>query len=127
MSGRSLFAILAIILLAVIVGTGAYQAGVAQGVAQTGAAATAVPVAYYAPHVFGWGFGFFPFGFLFPVLGFFLILALLRGLFFAGRWGGYGHRGWHTDGQHEVPGRFEEWHRRAHGDGAADRPAPPRQ
>jgi hypothetical protein len=39
---------------------------------------------------------------------------------------GYGHRGWYGDGQPGVPGRFEEWHKRAHGDSAAGT-VPPRQ
>jgi hypothetical protein len=47
--------------------------------------------------------------FLFPLLGLFLILALVRGLFWRGSWVG-GSGSWKTG----VPPVFEEWHRRAH-------------
>ena len=67
----------------------------------------------YGPFYGHWGFGF-GFGFLhllFPLLFFFLIFALLRGLFWGGRhrWGG--HNG---DWSGRVPPMFDEWHRRAH-------------
>jgi hypothetical protein len=124
---RALFAAILILLVGGAIAVGAYEAGLAQTAAQVvvPAAGAAPAVAYYG-HPYGWGFGFFPFGFLFPILGLFLFFALMRALIGGGR--GYGHRGWY-DTEHGVPGRFEEWHKRAHGDTATgtDRPAPPRQ
>ena len=107
MDNRSLFRALAIgalvIAAAAAIGVGAYNAGVAQGLAQGGA----YPYMWYRP----WGFGFFPF-FLLLVL-FFIIARILA---WRGRW----HDGW-SYRHGGVPPAFEEWHRRAH----ADRPAPP--
>ena len=127
MYARGIFIAILIVVLGGAIAVGAYDAGIAQGAAQVVVPATggtAPAVAYYG-HPYGWGFGFFPFGFLFPIIGLFLFFALLRGIF--GGWGhGYGHRGWYSDG---VPGRFEEWHKRAHGDtsaGTSDRSMPPR-
>jgi hypothetical protein len=121
--------LIAILVLAVggAIAAGAYDAGLAQGAVQivAPAAGAAPAVAYYGhPYGWGWGFGFFPFGFLFPIFGLFLFFALMRALIGGGR--GYGHHGWYSDG---VPSRFEEWHKRAHGDTTpgTDRPAPPRQ
>ena len=127
---RALFAAILILVLGGAIAAGAYEAGLAQsgaqivvpaaGVVPAGGAAPAV--AYYG-HPYGWGFGFFPFGFLFPILGLFLFFALMRALVGGGR--GWGHRGWY-DGDHGVPGRFEEWHKRAHGDTTGGT-VPPRQ
>ena len=130
---RAAFAAILVLLIGGAIAVGAYDAGLAQGAAQVvvpaggTAPAVAPAVAYYGhPYGYGWGFGFFPLGFLFPILGLLLFFALLRGIF--GGWGrGYGHRGWYSDG---VPGRFDEWHKRAHGDTTApagtDRSMPPR-
>ena len=125
---RGIFIAILIVVLGGAIAVGAYDAGIAQGTAQVVVPATggtAPAVAYYG-HPYGWGFGFFPFGFLFPILGLFLFFALMRALIGGGR--GYGHRGWYSDG-HGVPNRFDDWHKQAHGDTAApnDRPAPPRQ
>ena len=93
---------------AAAIGIGAYNAGVAQGIAESGRLIAALPVA--TPYVYvwprPWGFGFFPF---FPLLFFFLFFFVVRGLVWRGRW----HGGWRYryDG---VPPAFEEWHRRAH-------------
>jgi hypothetical protein len=125
---RPLFAFIAILVLGGLIAVGAYDAGLSQAVVQTAPAANGAPVAYY-PHPYGWGFGFFPFGFLFPLFGIFIFFGLLRMLFWGGR-GYYGHRGWYGDGQqHDVPSRFEDWHKRAHGDTSTrnDQSAPPRQ
>jgi hypothetical protein len=119
---RALFAAILVLVLGGLVAAGAYEAGLAQGAAQivVPAAGAAPVVAYYGyPH--GWGFGFFPFGFLFPILGLFLFFALMRALV-----GGGHRRGWYGYGEHGVPGRFEEWHKRAHGDTASGT-VPPRQ
>ena len=125
---RPLLATILILVLGGAIAAGAYEAGLAQSTAQlvipaAGAApAAGAPIVAYYGHPYGWGFGFF--GLLFPLLGLFLFFGLMRALVGGGR--GWGHREWHGDG---VPGRFEEWHRRAHGDTAplTDRPAPPHQ
>src|SRR5438105_14710684 len=106
MYGRPLFGFLAVIVLALVVGIGAYDLGMSQAVVQSGPAAVPA-VGYYAPHAF-W---FFPFGFLFPLLFIFLVFGLLRAAFGGGRWGHHGHYG---ELGHDVPSRFEEWHQRAH-------------
>lgn len=122
MNGRIILGILLVIVLvagAVGLGVSAYNMGVAQGMAVSGTdkppAAGVAPYPYpffggpfwFRP--FGWGFGFF--GFLFPLFFFFLIFALLRGIF----WGG--HRGWRRGpwmDQQTVPPAVEEWHRKMH-------------
>jgi len=119
MDNRSLFRALAVAALVVAgaaaIGTAAYNAGLAQGVAQSGALMAppagppypVYPYMWYRP----WGFGFFS---LFLLLVPFFIIA--RILAWRGRWrDGWSYR---HDG---VPPAFEEWHRRAH----AERPAPP--
>jgi hypothetical protein len=129
---RPLFAFIAILVIGGLIAVGAYDAGLNQAVVQAVPAASGAPAVYYGhPYGYGWGFGFFPFGFLFPLFGLFLFFGLLRAIFWG--WGGrgyYGHRGWYGDGQqHDVPSRFDEWHKRAHGDTTArnDQSAPPRQ
>ena len=121
---RALLAAILILVLGGAIAVGAYDAGLAQGAAQLVPAAGGAPAVAYYGHPYGWGFGFFPFGFLFPILGLFLFFALMRALIGGGR--GYGHRGWYGDTEHGVPGRFEEWHKRAHGDTTAGT-VPPRQ
>jgi hypothetical protein len=98
--------------IAAIVGIGAYQLGLAQGLAGTGTAVA--PVAYY--HPFFWG----GFGFLFPLLFIFLIFALVRGAFGRGRGWGYGG-GWGGHGYYQSPReRLEELHREMHGEKPKD-------
>ena len=118
MDNRSLFRALAIGALVIAagaaIGVGAYNAGVAQGIALGGALAAPPAVAPYPVYPYMWyrpsGFGFFPF---FLLLVLFFIIA--RGLAWRGRW----RDGWRY--RHDgVPPAFEEWHRRAH----AERPAP---
>jgi hypothetical protein len=98
--------------------TGAYHAGVVQGVAQSGHLPAApgnpgpggpYPMYPYGYYGYGWhpfGFGF---GFLFPILWIVLLVLLFRGLFFGGRryWGGGPCGG-------GAPRWLEEWHRREH-------------
>jgi hypothetical protein len=97
---------------AAAIGIGAYNAGVARGIAESGRFAAAppstpgaVPYVYVWPH--HWGFGFFPVFFL--IFFFFALRGLL--------WGGPWRRGWGgpwRGGYSGVPPAFEEWHRRAH-------------
>src|SRR2546428_2739495 len=75
--------IIVTLVIAAIVGVGAYQLGVAQGLATTGTAVA--PYGYYHPFFFG------GFGVLFPPLFIFLIFFLLRGAFLGG--GGRRYRG----------------------------------
>lgn len=120
--GRVL-AVIAVVVILVGIGIGAYNAGIDQGIAQQaahiatssgGQAVTVVPAYGYG---WGHGWGLFPFGFLFWILGFFLILGLLRAAFGRGRgWRGGHHGGWEDRRQ-----MLDEWHRSAHG----DEPRPP--
>ncbi len=130
---RAFAAVILVLIVGGAIAYGAYDAGLAQGAAQgvaqvvapAGAPGTVPVVAYYG-RPYGWGYGFNPFGFIVPLLGLFLFFALMRALIGGGR--GWGHRGWYADGQPAVPSRFEDWHKRAHGDTTlTDRPAPPRQ
>ena len=97
------------VLMAVGIGAGAYQAGVAHGLAlQIPAGTTPEAAAPYYYYGYGWhrpwGFGiFFPFFFVF------LWLVVLRGIFGGGRRRWHHYRHWD-----EMPSRFDEWHRRAH-------------
>ena len=121
MTGRFLVrAVLAVILIATLVGLGVYvyDAGVAQGIAESSrivvrdpSAATPGAVAPYGYYPYGpWfrPFGFFPL--LFPLLGFLFFFVLIRALIWhpLGGWRG----DWDRGGR--GPARLEEWHRRAH-------------
>lgn len=124
MFGRGFFGVLAVlVLVAVLAGIGvtAYNAGVSEGVAEAARAAQAagdtpavVVPPYAGPHYgYGWGGGFGFFGILFWILGFFLIVGLLRAAFGWGRWGGggpggSGRGGWNRDE------RIAEMHRELH-------------
>jgi hypothetical protein len=135
MNRRIVLGILVVLLLvvgAVAVGGYAYQLGVAQGLANSGklvapqgdGVAPLMPFYYGAPyfyHPFGFGFGFL--GCLFPLLGFFLIFALIRALFWGAGWRGrrgWGGHGWGGQdfgpGGEGVPPVFAEWHKRSHGE-----------
>ena len=117
MNGRFfLRVVLALVVVAAIVGIGAYvyNAGVSQGLAQGAQAAGresgAAPYPYYVPYVqpvFGFGF----FGLLVPLFFLFLLFGAMRALFWRGAWGRmHGHGPWDKGG----PAMFEEWHRRQH-------------
>ena len=105
------FGIILTLVIAAIVGVGAYQLGVAQGLAATGTAVA--PAVYYHPFFFG------GFGFLFPLLFIFLIFALIRGAF----WGGWGRRygGWGGGYGYPSPReRLEDLHREMHSEKPKD-------
>ena len=111
--------IIGALLLAVAVGFGAWQAGVAHGIEQSGKIVAApsapsgpapYPYPYYGWHR-PWGFGFF----FVPLFFFAFWFLVVRGLFW--RRGGYG-----CYGPGGPRGRFEEWHRQAHERGAASEP-----
>ena len=107
---RALAFALLVIAGAAAIGIGAYNAGVAHGIANS-AQALAAPPAGAPPYVYVWprpyGFGFFPF---FPFLFVFFLFFVLRGLLWRGPW----RAGW--DCRYGVRPAFEEWHRRAHGE-----------
>jgi len=87
---RRIAMVIALVLVAValagVIGTTAYRAGLARGLADAGHVPG--PWLYHAPY---WYAG--PFGFLFPLLGLFIILALVRGLFWRGWYAGGAARG----------------------------------
>ena len=101
-----------VILVGIGVGIGAYNAGVSHGLQESARNGDVV-------RVVGPGFGF-PFGFILFPLFFFGIFFLLRAAFWRGAWGGPGHGPW-GPGHEDRSRHFEEWHRRQHGEAAADR------
>lgn len=114
--------LLALVLIAgaVSIGVYSYNAGVAQGLVESGKL-TDLPAGaegrvypfYGGPFFFHRPFGFGFLGCLGPLLFFFLIFALFRGLMWGGPWGrGHGWR--HGPWQKGVPPMFDEWHRQAH-------------
>ena len=104
--------IIVTLLIAAVVGVGAYQLGVAQGLA--GAGTAVAPALYYHPFFFG------GFGFLFPLLFLFLIFALIRGAIGRGRGWGYGG-GWGGPGYYQSPReRIEALHKELHGEKPQD-------
>ncbi len=129
MYGRIILGVLlALVLIAGVVGIGAYvyNAGVAQGLVESGkvvAPATGVaPYPFYGGPFFyrPFGFGFGLLGCLFPLLFFFLLFGLLRGLWWRGHWGRGGPYGRWENG---VPPRFDEWHRKLHESPSGDKPS----
>jgi hypothetical protein len=118
---RSLAIAALAIAVAAAIGIGAYNAGVAQGIAESGRAMAAPPPG--TPYVYvwprPWAFGVFPFFPIFPIFFVVFLFFALRGLLWRSPWRG-GWARWH-DG---VPPAFEEWHRRAHGEPPASTPTP---
>jgi hypothetical protein len=99
------------LVIAAIVGVGAYQLGVAQGLATTGTAVA--PAIYYHPFFFG------GFGFLFPLLFIFFIFFLLRAAFWG--WGGRHYGGGWGKGYYQSPReRLEQLHKELHGEKPTD-------
>jgi hypothetical protein len=97
------------------IGYGVYQIGFDQGVAATaGETTTVVQVGHR-----GYGWGFFPFWFIFPL--FFFFLFIIGKAFWWGPWrGGWGgpYRGPYGGGEGDVPPhvekRLQTWHEEAH-------------
>ena len=93
---------------AAAIGIGAYNAGVAQGIAESGrviaAPPSGTPYMYVAPRPWG----FFP---IFPIFFLFFLFFIARGFLWRGPWRG----GWGCQ-YNGVPPAFDEWHRRAHGE-----------
>lgn len=133
---RNIFRIVGVLLLiAMLVAGGAfvYRAGVSQGISQAPQVAEAIQQAtengnqvppmmygrgYGYPYHHGFGFGHhFGFG-LFHFFSFFIFLffffGLLRLIFRPWAWGKHGH--WGNGWEHSMSPKFDEWHKRAHGE-----------
>jgi hypothetical protein len=109
------------LLLAVAVGVGAYNMGISEGLAQSGAFAEAARHGTYPyPYPYGWYRPWFGFGFFFPL--FFLAFWFLIARAFLGGRRGYGR--WGGGGPGQPPPYFEEWHRRAHESTPGPAPSP---
>jgi hypothetical protein len=122
----------ALVLIAAIAGIAyfAFQAGVAQGSPVTIEAPSGqtapMPYPYYGwgmpfHRPFGFGFGFL--GFLFLLFLFFAALRAFRFMLWGPRWG-WGHHmhgPWVRHWENGVPPMFEEWHKRMHGEPAAEK------
>jgi hypothetical protein len=120
MNGRTIARVLLVLVLvggAVALGVGAYNAGVTQGLIESGQVAPGYAV---GPYIGGWGYGwghgigFGFFGFLGTLLFIFLLIGLLRAAFGGGHgWGPRGRRGWYGP---DGPGRdaWDERVRRFH-------------
>jgi hypothetical protein len=101
------------------IGYGVYQIGFNQGVATTAEETTTV--VHNVGHG-GYGWGFFPFGFIFPLFFVLLIIGLIGRAFWWGpRWGGW--RGPYGGGSYEssegdvpphIEKRLQTWHEQAH-------------
>jgi len=131
-----------VLLLGLIAGGGAmaYKAGMAQGISQAPAVATAISKAaesgqaapvppmmygYGQPYGYGYGFDyrhhFNPFGAICGSLIFlFFFFGFLKMIFFRRMhhgWGHHGHHGpWGKDWKDGIPPTFNEWHKHAHGE-----------
>lgn len=130
MHKRIVFGILVALLLmagAVSLGAYAYNAGVAQGLIESGKL-TDLPSGAEArvyPYLYGGPFWFHRpvsiFGCFGPLFFILLIFVLMRGLMWGGPWGrGHGWR--HGPWEKGVPPMFEEWHRQAHSQSAEQTP-----
>lgn len=126
-----------LLVIGLIVGGGAlvYKAGMAQGISQAPAVATAIAQAAEngqaapVPPMYGYGygygypmyarhhFGFFPFGAICGSLFFlFFFFGFMKMIFFRGMHH-HGHHGpWGKDWEGGVPPMFNEWHKRTHGE-----------
>ena len=122
--------VLALVLIGAMLGLGAFafNAGLARGLAMSAPAAAGEPLqpSYgffgmpYGRHFLGFG-GFGLLGCLVPLFLVFLFFLALRGLFWHGPRGWYGHMHhgpWGMAGKGDwskgVPPMFDEWHQRAH-------------
>ena len=120
--------VLALVLIGVMLGLGvfAFKVGIAQGLAMSAPATAGEPIQPpygfygmpYGRHMLGFG-GFGLLGCLVPLFLVFLFFFALRGLFWHGPRGWYGHMhpgmwGMKGDWSKGLPPMFDEWHRRVH-------------
>ncbi len=133
-----LIGVLLLIGLMAVGGFMAYKAGIAQGISQAPAVATAISQAaengQTVPPMVGpgYGYGYHPYGFGYPhhfgflPLGgicfsiFFLFLGFLKMIFFRPWRHGHIHGPWGRHWEGGVPSMFNEWHKRAHGETPAE-------
>jgi hypothetical protein len=129
-----------LLVIGLIVGGGAmaYRAGIAQGISQAPAVATAISkaaesgqVAPVPPMMYGYGypmyarhhFGFFPLGGIcLSIFFLFFFFGFLKMIFFRGmRHGDHHMRGpWGKGWEGGAPSMFNEWHKRAHDEKPAE-------
>lgn len=121
----------------------AFRAGEVSGISQAPAVATAIskaaengqpanipPMMYGNEFGYGYGhhgvyrhhFGFFPGAFCFSIFFLFLLFGALKMIFF-GRMhhmrhhgSGHGHGPWGRDWEEGASSKFNDWHKRAHGE-----------
>jgi hypothetical protein len=113
--------VLGIVLVLVLLSGGfylAYQSGFDNGALSAAAAGdNGTPVIVDRDWGRG-GFGFFPFGILFPLLLLFLIFGAFRSRFGGPRWGygpGWGPgASWGPSSEEHMKERLDEWHKKAH-------------
>jgi hypothetical protein len=116
--GFSLLWVVLTLVIAAVVGTLSYQAGLATHLPEGTAA---LPPYYNEPHFYGFGL----FGVLFLVFIFFLLLRFLSFGRWGGGYGGWKHRGYGGGGvPPAIEERMQEWHKKAHGDPTAATPPP---
>jgi hypothetical protein len=131
----------AVFLIALLIVGGAfvYRAGVAQGILRAPEVAEAIQQSaeegnpnpmlnhgygydYPNHHGFGFGhhFGFFPFRICGSILFLLFFFGMMKMIFFH-PWihahYGWGHHNWEND----VPSKFSEWHKHAHGESTEER------
>jgi hypothetical protein len=136
--------VLIVLSLLAVGGFMAFKAGEVRGVSQAPAVATAIskaaengqpanipPMMYGNEFGYGYGpghhgmyrhhFGFFPGAFCFSIFFLFLLFGALKMIFF-GRMhhmrhhGGHWRGPWGHDWEDGVPNKFNDWHKRAHGE-----------
>lgn len=129
---------LALLVVGVVAGIGwtAYNAGVAQGLVESGkivpsstggAVVPVAPFGLYGPFGFHrpFGFGFGLLGCLVPLLFFLFLFSMFR-LMFRPRWGrGWGGpwmRGGWDPAHGDIPPGVQEWHRKLHEQDASSQP-----
>ena len=135
MSGRAFAGILLTLVIVVggiFLGIGAYNAGVTQGLIESGQVTATGPYVG-GPYIGGWGYGYGPgfgfFGFLATLFFIFIVFALIRAAFGRGRgWGGPGGPGgWDRYGRGRWEDRareiHDEWHRTGGTSGTDERDA----
>ena len=134
MNGRSVARVVLVLVIitgVAFLGIGAYNAGVSQGMLQSGQVVVAPGGYPVGPYVGGWGYGWGPgfgsgfFGFLGTLFFIFLLFALIRAAFGHGRsWGGRG--GWGGPGDPRMRDHWEARVREVHDElhrTAGDHPA----